>query len=380
MEGHITTTYRLKVREVDKNLISKTNDLYGKLVYSYFQLLLVNKSNDSASKFEMLKYIEEQSKHFFSPEAYENSSPLYFRRAAANHAIGALKNITTKQKQFVKGELKFEPTIPKGFNVSAVLYKGQYKELSRNHIVVKLFDGERWDFHKLAFYGRRIPEDGILQSPRIELIKKQVVISIPVRCVVKDITPVKERINLKRKICSVVFPKESFFAVAVTNDGKYKYFYGSEEYRSKVHRLQGLIKKKKSLLGEKTDVKKQLDKILNLQNFYSHKISSEIIKYCLQEQLHIIVLKDISTMKYLRKEEPLYLRNKIVNQLEYKGFKNSILITRVRPNAAKHICSICNAKGVVLNKTFTCINGHKLNSYLNEATNNIFVCRHKFSK
>ena len=78
------------------------------------------------------------------------------------------------------------------------------------------------------------------------------------------------------------------------------------------------------------------------------------------------------------KYSPISLRRSIVTNLEYKSFRNGILITTVRQNYTGNRCYKCRAKIKRKESEFSCENGHFGNYYFNTSMNIGLMCLKKF--
>ena len=372
MEGNTTLTYRFKIVKIDKYTFLETKKVYCQLVLDYFNVL-ISASNRPSSNFELLRLVEIECKKRFDKDNKVNSSPLYFRRAAINQAIGSYKSYLTRL------ESNNDIPLPESFDTDPVFYKGQYRDLKSDSIAIKLFDGKCWKFVTIEYYGRELPNDAVVLAPKLELDNGNIYLTIPFKTKVSDISTTSERINKGEKVGSVAFSSGDYFGV-VTDGENYLYLKGAAEYKAKIKRLVGLIRKKQEEHNlESTALKKDWIDVSNQLDHHAHLISDSIVTFFVNNNVKVIAIEE-KKYNYLSKDSPLFIVSRILKYIEYKAFKNGIVCTKVKPSLFKNKCSICSAKGYVTGHSFICSNGHKQNQYLNQAKNNIFACLRKFNK
>ena len=124
-----------------------------------------------------------------------------------------------------------------------------------------------------------------------------------------------------------------------------------------------------------------------LNRYYVHSISRQILGYCLEQNIKVIVVPnyemgmDFSGKKYLKTDSYRWLGRSIIKHLKYKAFQQGIVVTSVPPYHISDCCSECGAKIRKYNeghtagvhyyggRLFLCPNGHKGNTARNTARN-----------
>ena len=125
----------------------------------------------------------------------------------------------------------------------------------------------------------------------------------------------------------------------------------------------------------------------NLNRHYAHSISRQILNFCLEQNIKVVVVPnyesgiDFRDKKYLKTDAYRWLGRSIIKNLKYKAFSEGIVVTSVRPYHISDCCSICGAKIRKYNeghtaghqyyggKLFLCPNGHSGNTARNTANN-----------
>ncbi len=233
-----------------------------------------------------------------------------------------------------------------------------------------------------------------LLSPTIVINKKYTMIHIPIKNEIEDITPIKERMKKEHiKVCGIAFSNSDNFAICVVIDEnrkfvKAKFIKGGKQYQKKTQMILNEIKKhrqKGEKFGEKNH-KKYWEKLNHISDYYSHKVSKEIVDFCKENEVEVISITDMNEdinknfTKSVGRYSPIYLRRRIVKYLEYKAFKSSIIITRIRKNYTASKCYICRGNIKRKNLEFECENGHKGDYFFNSAMNIAIMCLKKFGK
>ena len=124
-----------------------------------------------------------------------------------------------------------------------------------------------------------------------------------------------------------------------------------------------------------------------MNTYYSHTISRQIVDYCIEQNIKIIVVPnyeesiDFRDKRYLKTDGYRWLGRSIIKNLKYKAFVEGIVVTSIRPIHISDCCSECGAKIRKYNeghtagqkyhggKLFLCPNGHKGNTAENTAKN-----------
>jgi len=392
--GHVITTYRVRLYDRHFNWLMETRKLYSQVVEHFFLVLQKEADLLKQSDFLLLRAVEEccigtkkMKAEGILPKYPLNETPkipLYFRRSAINAAIDLAR----------KGAGRIEPVM--------VLYKGMYQNFTDNSIELKLFNGEKWVWVKYPFNGRAFPPEATRLSPRLFVEKKDVWLEVPLSFDVEDTRTVKERMRTEERICAVALPDNATLAVAVvlSRDGKEQshcFFRGGkqkEEQRRKIiarihssEEIRGFQERKESQaehLKENVTLYKELK---NLNQYYAHNISRQILEFCREQDIKVIVVPNYETgidfrdKKYLKTDAYRWLGRSIIKKLKYKAFRYGIVVSSVRPYHISDCCSECGEKIQKYNeghhagtnyhggKLFLCPNGHKGNTARNTARN-----------
>ena len=420
--GFYTTTYKIRLYTNHLNYIKNTEAIYNQVILNYYNLLFDNLEFLNLSNQNCLRELEKltiKSKTGETPTDYiEQDIPMYLRRAAINQAIGYVRSYQTalnNQKIRSSTELlnktlnenqETKITLNKAiaFHSPILLYKGMYKDLYEDSITIKLFDGKNWRWFPTKIKTEKIKntknketkinENVEILSPSIVVKKELVMLHIPIKEEIEDVTPIKERMKQEQvQVCGISFSNTDSFVICVAiNENKdiikTKFIKGGNEYRNATHTLLAKIKKHKQN-GQKftpRDHKHYWEKLNNISDYYAHKVSKEIIKFCTNNNIKIIAIADMEEDvskhfgKKVGKYSPIYLRKRIVQYLQYKAFKQGILITKVRRNYTASKCYICRSQVKRNNNKYICENGHQGDYFFNSAMNIAIMCLKKFGK
>lgn len=398
--GYCTITYKLRLYIKHIEYVKLTKDIYNQVVLFYYNLLLekiefLNLSNQYCLReLEKLTIISRDGK---IPENYlDMDLPTYFRRAAINQAIGAARSYIFLLDSYEKEEN------PKGkgpskttkFNCFPVFYKGMYKELEKDSVMLKLWNGYKWEWFRTKFKGRAFDEKLESMSPTLVINSQYVMMHLPVKEIIEDVRPVKERMQDEDlQVCGISFSNTDNFAICTILDRngefvKSKFISGGNYYRSQTDEILNQIKnhrQKSSKSLTNGDHKKYWEKLNRISQYTAHKVSKEIIDFCLENNVKVISIAkledDVPTFQHrVGKYSPIALKRRIVNNLAYKSFKSGILITTVRQNYTASRCYKCRGKVKKNENEFSCENGHKGNYYFNTAMNIGKMCLKKFGR
>lgn len=399
--GYIIVNYKMKFYDRHHDWLIYTRQIYNQVVWHYYQILMGDLSLLEQSNFLLLRMLEKMS--IGTKEMKERGEeplwkltnlpkiPLYFRRAAIHTAIGLARSYVGNC-----GENRFSQAAQ--IDCSPVLYKGMYREFCEDSIQVKVYNGKKWVWVVFPYTGRKIPENGILLSPTLKVEKKDTYLHVPVQIMVQDIRTVKERIQEENTICAVAFPDNDCLAVCVMmeKDGKVtdSYFIhrgkAREAQRQKV--LEQLEKSKESRKNSKTERQVSENsvhykKLKQINQYYAHKVSREILDYCKKNQIKVVVVPNyenaipLKERPYLPTSPFRWQGRSIIHHLKYKAFKEGILVTTIRPYYIADSCSECGSKISRYNEghkasrnyyggqLFICPNGHRGNAAWNTAKN-----------
>ena len=391
-KGHFIVTYQVRLYDRHFAWLHETKELYARVVQHFFSVLSKENHLLELSDFLLLRALE--TKCIGTKEMKAKGTaleypmvgfpkiPLYFRRSAINTAI----DLARKQAEQMKVQ-----------HPAMTLYKGMYENFTDTSIDLKLFNGEKWVWVTYPFTGRELPNEAKRLSPMLMIKKKNAYLNIPISLEVSDIRTVKERMKTEDRFCAISFPDYNVLAVAVifSKEGmvlEKKFFRGGKQKEHiRKHIKQQLQKSRESRGKQQENVEKEnacfYEKIHNLNTYYSHSISRQLVDYCVEKNIKIIVVPnyegsiDFREKRYLKTDGYRWLGRSIIKNLKYKAFVDGIVVTSVRAIHISDCCSECGAKIKKYNegykagqkyyggKLFVCPNGHKGNTAENTAKN-----------
>ncbi len=387
--GYCTITYKLRIYSKYDDFLKKTKSIYNEIILFYYKLLLEHQEFLNLSNQYCLRELEKltiKNKNGEIPKNYlDLEVPTYFRRAAINQAIGSVRSyvsLTQKNKQISETQ---------SFNCSPVFYKGMYKNFNSKSVEVKLWNGEEWKWYLLKLNGKNLDSTMQTLSPTILINSKYMMLHIPIKQVVEDIRPVALRMKDENlRVCGVCFSNYDDFAICTILDknGKFvksKFIKGGKEYKNRTSKILSQIKKDRqnSKVITPRDHKTYWQKLEQIDDYTAHKVSKEIIDFCLMHGAKVISIAKVEENvsgfeRKVGKHSPIYLKRRIINNLQYKAFKNGILITTVRQNYTASRCYKCRAKIKRKEANFVCENNHQGNYYFNTSMNIGKMCLKKF--
>lgn len=422
--GYSMITYRVRLYHRHFAWLNITKELYSNVVEHFFSVLQKEENLLNLSDFLVLRALEtkcigtkEMKAQKIMPD-YPLTDfpkiPLYFRRSAINTAIDLARKHAwhCKKNLEVNGFLPTESVTAwdtleqcnkqRQQHIPMTLYKGMYQNFTETSIELKLFNGEKWVWVTYPFTGRSFPEGAERRSPVLVVEKKIAYLNVPVSTIVSDIRTVKERMEEENRICAVAFPDNDVLAVAVVllKDGTEEnccYFRGGKqkEYQKKkiLQQIQsskksrGYSEKNNEFLEKPQENVRLFQKIHNINQYYAHSISRQILNFCIQHDIKVIVVPhyksnlNFNDKKFLKTDNYRWIGRAIIKKLKYKAFAEGIVVTSIRPYHISDRCSICGDTIRKYNeghtagqkyhggKLFLCPNGHKGNVAWNSARN-----------
>ena len=405
--GHTIVTWRVRLYDRHFKWLEETKALYVRVAAHFLSVLRKEPELLKQSDFLLLRALEtmcigtKEMKAAGVTPKYPMLDfpkvPLYFRRSAINASIDlARKNFPETE------ELK---------NCPMVLYKGMYQEFSDTSIELKLFHDGKWSWVRYPFTGRTFPEGGERLSPSLVLEKKDAYLNVPVSVEVSDVRTVKERMKTEERICAVYFPDQDVMAAAVILDktGKQqecRFFRGGKQKEHQKSLLfQQIAKSRQSRgterrtaetpeakerffnVGEAKENNHLYQQLKEINKYYAHCISRQILTYCAEQNIKVIVVPnyenalDFSGKHYLNTDTYRWIGRSIIQKLKYKAFSEGIVVTSVRPVHIVDRCSNCGGeirryneghsagKKYFGGKLFVCSCGNKGNVAENAAKN-----------
>lgn len=345
--GHSILKYKVRLYDRHYPWLIATRELYTNVVSHFFSVLVEKEELLALSDFPLLRELEticigtkDMKKAGVSPSyplPEHWNIPLYFRRSAINAAIDLAR------KKVVAGD-SLRDTVGQDISrVPMVLYQGMYREFSDSSIELKLFNGERWVWVAYPFTGRPFPKEAKRLSPILVLEKKTPWLEVPLSFPVEDIRTVQERMQEEDRICAVAFPDDDILAAAVLlsktgEDLEHRMFRGG---RRKEHQRQEVLAKIRnsqksrghvSQAGEIQENRQLLNKVKKINDYYVHKVSRELVDYCVERHIKVIVVPNYESEHKKRYGVDVYrwLGRSIIKKLKYKAFQQGIVVSSVR--------------------------------------------------
>lgn len=411
--GCATVTYKSRLYDRHQDWIFYTKQIYNQVVWHYYQVLMNETQILEQSNFLALRTLEEISIGTKEMKARGEEPiwklqnlpkiPLYFRRSAINMALGLARSYVVSKERWQQDINRRMPSPAAGLDCSIVFYKGMYRNFCENSIELKLYNGEKWVWVTYPYTGRKIPKGYKILSPTLKVEKHHTFLHIPVETKVEDIRTINERMETEELICAISFPDNDCLAVCVimNKKGKIKeshFIHGGAEREEK--RQKQLKRLEKSKESRKDDGNKQkieqntgrenqdiYKKIEQINQYYAHQVSREIIKYCVKNKIKVVIVPNyentinFQTKGYLKTNGFHWQGRAIIRNLKYKAFQKGIVVTTIRPYHIADSCSECGAKIQRYNEghkasqnyyggqLYQCPNGHKGNAALNSAKN-----------
>ena len=401
--GHSIVTYQVRLYNRHFSWLLETKELYMKVTAHFLFVLQKEPELLTQSDFLVLRALEtkcigtkEMKKAGTVPQyPLENfpKIPLYFRRSAINTAI----DLARKKQLTESKEKENEEAVP---DCSMILYKGMYQNFEEHSMELKLFNGKKWVWVKYPFSGRTFAEEAQRMSPSLVLKKNIAYLNIPLKFVASDVRTIKERMATEQRICAIYFPDNDVLAVAVilSKDGvelEYHFFRGGKQKEYQRKKILEHLKRSGKSRGQrnmmiapmKQENVKYFEDLRKLNQYYVHTISRQLVDYCLERDIKVIVVPnyegemDFSNKKYLKTDNYRWLGRSIIKKLKYKAFQHGIVVTSVKPYHIVEQCSTCGATIQKYNeghkpsvnyhggKLFICPNGHKGNTARNATIN-----------
>lgn len=185
------------------------------------------------------------------------------------------------------------------------------------------------------------------------------------------------------RVLSICFSNNDNFVTCTVIDrnGKFiksLFIKGGNDYKTRTGIILNKINRDRKLNKYKLaqrDHKNYWKKLYNIWETLAHQTSRQILEFAKENNVEVIIIPEIVdgdeyVARKIGKYSPYYLRHRIVNYLDYKSFKESFLIAKVRSNYIASRCYKCRAKLKRDNNQMAeCENGHKYNYYFNTAMN-----------
>lgn len=154
-------------------------------------------------------------------------------------------------------------------------------------------------------------------------------------------------------------------AVAVTNEGKTKFFGNGRENKF----MKRKFRKTRKCLGEKkklSTLRKLHDKEQRWMKDKDHKISREIVNFAVDNQVSIIRLEQLTNIRKTTRTSRKNEKNlhtwsfyRLAQFIEYKANMVGIKVEYVDPAYTSQKCPACDSKNKVKDRKYACSCGYK---------------------
>lgn len=397
--GYSIKTYKFRLYCSHPQWLYETRQKYNLVLAFYYELLQKKEELSNLPKQKLLRQLElltigsrgQDKTELSDPLPYEKI-PLYFRRAAISDAIRLFHSYQSGKEGGAKPA--------ESFQTAPVFYKGMYKDFTEEEIYLKLWNGEKWVWEgcSLDSCGRKWPNAENMLSPVLKLEGKRAMLHVPVREEIGDVRPVKERLPEADAICAAAFPGNDCMAVLVIleKDGALRESHfirgGSQFFHEKKKLLNRMRRNQESMGGRKRSISENenrhlKEKLRNLSEHYSHQVSRQIVEFCEEQRVTILVVPgyrqtiNLNERGYLSATSYDWIGRRIIQYLRYKAFSRGMVVTSVSTKDIAGTCHLCGepikrfnkenrpGRNYYGGKNYICPNGHRGNAYFNEAMN-----------
>ena len=396
--GYSIRTWRMRLFCPEPQWLDMTEEYFRNVVQFYYDLLKNHEELWQDSLFDIQRSLEIMT--LAGRDGRQPTDPLpmgkvpvYLRRAAINKASATVKSTFASQKE-KEPTGQTAHTFPQNMDARVTFFKGMYSDLTDQTICLKLWNGTKWIWTDCQLKGRPFPPDGQPMSPTLSKEGRYNILNIPVKQENTDARTAKERMAAGTKLCSIRFTNTDTFAMCciLDADGSQIAVHtcrGGNQYRHACMQLTQRIEKSRPNTGNDHNPQsnhRYYTKLKNLSEHYAHQVSREILDFCKEHQVGILVLPDYTpefTKMAMYKSgnfSPLHLSSRIRKYLQYKAWSEGILVLELRTDGLKEKCAICGGRIRRKGSEFFCENGHQGNRFLNDARNLGRKCQASFRK
>lgn len=392
--GYSIKTWKFQIRCPHPEWLTLTQQYYREVLDFYFQILLKHEKLWDSGTFQIQRELEcitlegRDGRKPLYPIPYPKV-PLYLRRSAINKASANLKSHISRVRS-AKDERQHG--LPETIEASVTYYKGMYRDFENGKISLKVWDGTKWRWMDCRLKGQEIPKDGEILSPTIFLDNKVWWLHVPIKRETADARTAKERMKNGDNICSVQFTNTDIFAMccAIDAEGRQLAVYscrGGDNYRHQCRKLTGKIATSKEYTDrDNVDQpnKKYYMHLKHLSEYWAHKVSREIVDFCVKYQVKVLVLPtyDPNYSRIIQYRSgnfsPLHLSSRIREYLEYKAWDAGIVVLEHRASDVSNRCAVCGGSIKKKGSQYVCVNGHQGSRFLNSARNLGIKCLEDF--
>ena len=375
--GYSIRTWRMRLVCPEPIWLDRTEEYFQNVVEFYYHLLRQHEELWNSSLFDIQRSLElltlagRDGRQPTNPLPM-GKVPVYLRRAAINKASATVKSTQELQSGF-----------PEKLEAKVTFFKGMYSDLTDRSICLKLWNGEKWIWTDCNLKGRPFPQDGQLMSPTLVKEGRRYLLNIPVKQENSDARTAKERMAAGEKICAVTFTNQDALTVCcvLNSDGaKENVFFvrGGAEYAHRCRQVTDKIKKSEASGSSGSSAipnSRYWMKLKNLNDFYSHSISRQVINYTIKQGAKIIVLPEYEKeysrilMSKAGNFSPIHLSTAIREKIKYKAWQEGLVVVELQQHNISSTCAACGASIHKKGQNFVCKNGHQGNYYLNASWN-----------
>lgn len=415
--GSTSKTLRYAIEDGHRSWYIQTQELYNQVAHFYVAIfaddnhthLLALSQKEALTEVEKLTVTSITRPVVSYPiEEILGDIPMTMRRACINEAYGIAGAFRTKRqkwedriaKKLANGKKFSErpPLLPRVFNCCPTYYSGMQKDFTGDSIMLKLWTGFSWAWVKVALVGQTIPDGWERKSPHTVIKGDRVYLHIPIQKKIKNPGSLEKQVLEEDfGVCSVDLNLGDNQAVCTILDRNgtqvaTKFIKGGADLQRRRKRSLGKIATAKGFTGRQSntsDNRKRWQKLNNIEDYESHRVSKRIVEFALAHSANVIVFEHLgnlkpSKVKYSRRsnqKRAYWLKSKIYLRTKYKAWQHGIITSRVNPrNTSKH-CFQCGGEvfrhgehdvptGYMVGAPlFTCPNNHRGNADLNAARN-----------
>lgn len=342
--GYCIRTYRLLLDCDHPEWLMENQKRYQEVEQFYYDLLLGLPQLHTLGSQQIMRELEKLTISVGSDDEAMQSLPYaeipaYFRRAAINSAIAALKSLNTRTDGHIR-PIKLESR--------AVFYQRMYRDFDGRKITLHIWNGNEWVWMKCRLHGNQLPSkehDNVKWlSPTVTLERDYCFLHVPVKEPVLDDRKLKQRMTDKVNLCSVQFMNKKSFAVACILDSSGKqiavrYIQGGTQYAHQCKILLSRIEHSSSSHGSDGQAKANQRYWMRLKyqnEYWAHKASREILDFCTEYKAKVLTWEEYepeyskAVLKKSGNWSPLHLSTRIKNYLSYKAWADGILIAPVK--------------------------------------------------
>lgn len=295
--GYSITTWRLHLWCRHPEWLRTTQEFYNRIAEFYYNLLLDHTdlwemgSQQTLRELEIMSIPGRGGRIPSDPLPWQKV-PLYFRRAAANEGIASAKSYLSRFAQDEKiGRAE-------KLNAAVTYYKGMYQDFSAKEITLRVWTGDTWTWMHCRLSGRDFPENARLMSPSVVFEYKYDMLHVPVRQNNENTATVRQRMQAGCRILCIQFTNSDAFAAGVVLDGTgqeiaVKFWKGGNEYSHHCRKLLEKIQKSQEATGGRQTGRvdqKYWMHLKHLSEHYGHQVTSQILRFAVEQDVSVIVL------------------------------------------------------------------------------------------